>query len=135
MQAIAEEFSDRGKWIQAARKWQHPKLDSSMIEIGIVPAELGSEPDWPFVGERLLLVIKPQSVTLVGVPGRFGYQYDSGEIANVSDLDQDGNFEVWFKGTFGECDGEGLRPGIDCAIETIQMGEIRGRALSYFTKN
>lgn len=135
MRAIAEEFAHRGIWIQTARKWRHPKLDSSLVEIGIFPADHNPETDWPFAGERLLLVIKPQSATLVGIPGRFGYQYDSGEIANVSDLDQDGNFEVWFKGTFGECDGEGLRPGVDCAIETIQMGEIRGNALSYFTKN
>ncbi|MBI5041019.1 MAG: hypothetical protein HZB57_07430 [Gammaproteobacteria bacterium] len=132
LQAIAAELSRRGVLVYAATQWNHPDHPTSLIELQISMAEQSSEPVWPFMGSRLLLVIEPQNIALVGVPQRFNYQYDEGEIAHVSDLDEDGKFEVWFSGTFGECDGEDLQPGVDCAIETLHMGEITGDALSYF---
>ena len=33
-------------------------------------------------------------------------QYDDGEISGISDVDRDGNIEVWFSAEWGECDGE-----------------------------
>ncbi|MDP2828162.1 MAG: hypothetical protein Q8O37_06110 [Sulfuricellaceae bacterium] len=93
------------------------------------------EPEWPFIGSRVLLLIEPDAIRVVGVPPRFNYQYDEGEITHVSDLDGDGNLEIWFSGVFGECDGEDSKPGIDCAIKATHMGEIFDDALSFFTNS
>lgn len=132
LRQIAAEFSRRQVWIYAARSWRHPRSEKSLIELQTGTTQQETEPAWPFGGQRYLLVVDPQSVTLAGIPGRFSYQYDEGEITNVSDLDRDGNLEVWLTGTFGECDGDDPQPGIDCAIETVHMGEIRDDALTYF---
>lgn len=132
LHTIAAELTHRGTSVYAATQWNHPGHDTALIELQIGMTEQSSEPAWPFMGSRILLVIEPNDVRLAGVPQRFAYQYDEGEITRVSDLDEDGNLEVWFAGTFGECDGEDLQPGVDCAVETIHMGEIAGDAVSYF---
>ncbi|MBI5462472.1 MAG: hypothetical protein HY941_09840 [Gammaproteobacteria bacterium] len=140
MRAIAAELDRRGATIYAATTWNYPgsypgsrpEHSKSLVELRLNMTEQPSDSPWPFMGTRILLAIEPHNVTWVGVPQRFGYQYDDGEITHVSDLDADGNLEVWLSGTFGECDGEDLRPGVDCAIETIHMGEIAGDAVSYF---
>ena len=134
LREISAEFSRRGVRIHAARRWHRPGSNESLIELQISSPETESESPWPFAGPRLLLLVKLHSVTLVGVPRRFGFQHDEGEIVDVSDLDHDGNLEVWFRGKFGECRSRYAKPGIDCAIEISQMGEIRGDALSYFTR-
>ncbi|HWS03377.1 MAG TPA: hypothetical protein VN448_08275, partial [Gammaproteobacteria bacterium] len=132
MQTLAAEFNRRGATIYAAKKWSHPDRDTALIELQLNLTEQTPETAWPFASSRLLLVIGSDNIALAGIPQRFGYQYDEGEIAHVSDLDEDGQLEVWLSGTFGECDGEELQPGVDCAIEVLHMGEIRGDALSYF---
>lgn len=134
MREIAVDFGARDLRIDAAGQWVRRGSARSLIELRL--SLKGNTPDaeWPFVGPRLLLAVGPRSITLVGVPARFVFQYDDGSIGRVTDLDRDGRFEVWLSGTFGECDGEGLRPGVDCAIEVIHMGEIRGDALSYFAR-
>lgn len=88
----------------------------------------------PFMQERTILI----SVTSKGsrytyVPGNYG-QYDDGDIVAISDKDKDGNIEVWIEATWGECDGEGLRPGIDCAIVHHYMAEQFGNYLGGFVQ-
>lgn len=132
LRAIADDLDRRGATVYAATHWSHAGHTNSLIELQLGMADPASESTWPFTASRMLLLIAPNNVWLAGVPQRFAYQYDEGEITRVSDLDADGNLEVWLSGTFGECDGEDLRPGVDCAVETLHMGEIRGDALSYF---
>lgn len=69
--------------------------------------------------------------SFIGVPGGFG-QYDDGEIIGISDIDHDGNIEVWFSGEWGECDGEGSVPGKDCAITHFYRLEQFGSNLAPF---
>jgi hypothetical protein len=59
-------------------------------------------------------------------------QYDDGSIEAVSDLDNDGNIEVWFSGVFGECDGEDSVPGKNCSIPHYFKTEQFGRRLGNF---
>ncbi|MGZ8257442.1 MAG: hypothetical protein ACXW1C_05555, partial [Gallionella sp.] len=134
MVAFNKERIRRNIGIESIRQWTHPKHKQRLIELRLgYPNQQQVDSVWPYSNSSwLLLVVDAAGVGVVGVPRRFSYQYDDGSIAHVSDLDNDGNLEVWFSGTFGECDGEGLRPGIDCAIETTHLGEISGNALSYF---
>lgn len=132
LRAIADDLDRRGATIYAATRWSHAGHATSLIELQLAMADPSSESAWPFTASRMLVLIAPHDAWLAGVPHRFAYQYDEGEITRVSDLDADGHLEVWLSGTFGECDGEDLRPGVDCAVETLHMGEIRGDALSYF---
>ncbi len=70
----------------------------------------------------MLLLVEPEGVRPVGVPARFQFKHDSGEIHAVPDFDRDGHHEVWISGSFGECDDD----GIDCANTVVHMGEIPG---------
>lgn len=83
---------------------------------------------------RVLLVVEGAQIRPLWIPSRFAYQYDEGNIYAVSDLDQDGNLEVWFNGTWGECDGEDSKPGVNCSISTTYMGEEFGGGLSWFVR-
>ncbi len=134
MREIAADFGTRDIRIHAAGQWVRRGSARSLIEFRLYMK--GNTPDagWPLVGARLLLDVGPRSITLVGVPARFAFQYDEGSVGRVTDLDRDGRFEVWLSGTFGECDGEDLQPGIDCASEVVHMGEIRGDTLTYFAR-
>ncbi|HEX5360254.1 MAG TPA: hypothetical protein VFW49_04085, partial [Fluviicoccus sp.] len=128
MRQQARAFRDAGWRLSAATRWQHPRLASTLVELTLFRDGDGSD-------ERLLLVLTPQRLQAVSVPERFRYQYDAGALAAVSDLDHDGNLEVWLRGENGECDGEGLQPGRDCAVPSLYMGEVRGDSLSYFVKS
>ena len=92
-------------------------------------------PAWLLSGERALLVVTPQAATLAGVSQRFVFKYEAGRIVRVTDVDRDGAPEVWIRGTEGECDDPKARPGVNCAIPTIHMGEIRDDALTFFANS
>jgi hypothetical protein len=125
---------------QGAALFQHPQHAKQLLVLSVnfpqvtestftnpIPLYLSRE-------NSVLIVLEGSKATPLWVPPRFGYQYDEGEIYAVSDLDRDGNLEVWFKGSHGECDGEDLKPGIDCSIVSIFMGEQFGNALSWFVR-
>lgn len=134
--ALAADLTRQRMAIASAKRWRHPQGRQSVIELQLFTLNPLAASDGAETQEgRILLVIDAGGVQRVRVPTRFNYQYDDGEIVRVSDLDGDGHPEVWFTGTFGECDDEGLKPGIDCAIETIHMGEVYHDALSYFIDN
>jgi hypothetical protein len=134
MEAFKNELAQHNVTISTIKQWMHPQHNKLLIELPIYDQQTQTNSIWPYSGSSwILLVVDEHDVAIVGVPRRFAYQYDDGNIAHVSDLDSDGNLEIWFSGTFGECDGEGSQPGVDCAIETIHMGEISGNTLSYFS--
>jgi len=130
---VAAQFTRRGLWVAAARQWRRRGSETVLIELDLEGTGARINPDPPFDSSRVLLLSGPRGVSLVGTPGRFFHANDDGKIVAVSDLDRDGDLEIWFSGTVGECDDESARPGIDCASTTIYMGEIRGDAVSYFT--
>ncbi|RZU48002.1 hypothetical protein EV700_0971 [Fluviicoccus keumensis] len=129
MRQQAREFRNEGWRLSAATRWQHPRRASTLVDLTLFRDGGGGDE------RRLLLVLTPQRLQAVSVPDRFRYQYDAGALAAVSDLDHDGNLEVWLRGENGECDGAGLQPGRDCAVPSLYMGEVRGDSLSYFVKS
>lgn len=64
---------------------------------------------------QFIVVVSDTGIQWVALPQNLG-QYDDGVLVGLSDVDQDGNIEAWFSAEWGECDGEGLVPGRDCAI-------------------
>jgi len=119
----------------AARRWQAAAggpalvvLDMNIdMETATEEASLGCEG----ARSRVLLVIKADALQVIRVPGRFGYQYDAGTVDDVSDLDADGRLEIWFSGTFGECDGT-AEEASTCSTLVTYMGEVDGDSLSWF---
>ena len=86
------------------------------------------------VAGTALLVFGQTQLNLIALPGGWG-QYDDGTIAAMTDIDGDSRLEVWFKSESGECDGEDSKPGIDCAVESFQLGgEVFGNTLSTYIK-
>ncbi|MFT3735634.1 MAG: hypothetical protein QM776_11515 [Rhodocyclaceae bacterium] len=80
-----------------------------------------------------LMVLSKERDELIDVPGNFG-QYDNGDVAGISDIDGDGNIEVWISATWGECDGEDEEPGETCSIPHLYMMEQLGSQFIPFVK-
>jgi hypothetical protein len=134
LQAVLDTLAAQRLQIDGVSGWRSPRGGRGLVELRLSPLSYGVAQPWPWLGDRVLLLVGPEGVRPVGVPARFQFQYDSGAISAVTDLDRDGHYEVWISGTFGECDGEGAKPGIDCSIGVVHMGEIRGDALSWFVR-
>lgn len=75
------------------------------------PAYLGTDE----MAARYLVRVSETSIVWLPLPTSLG-QYDDGSLMSITDLDDDGNIEIWTRAEWGECDGEGLTPGKDCAI-------------------
>ncbi|WP_157359593.1 hypothetical protein [Caldimonas brevitalea] len=117
--------------------WRSRDGQQQVIELQLMPVNNGAglhaaAPSWPYGGDRLLLLLSSGRLKPVGVPARFAYQYDSGAITKVTDMDHDQRPEVWLTGPFGECDDPDSVPGISCAVEARHMGEIWADTLTYF---
>lgn len=135
MQAFVAGLKRRDVSISAATRWDHPRYDKSLIELDLSKSDLPTdEPGWPYRGPRILLVVEPQTIAFADVPERFGGSNVNAEIVNVSDLDQDGNLEVWWAESFRTCHGDetDLERDLDCSGKMADMGEIWGNSLSYF---
>lgn len=132
LQTVLDALAAQRLRIDAVSAWRSPRGGRGLVELSLSEHSYGFARPWPWVSDRVLLLVGPEGVRAVGIPARFRFQYDSGTITAVTDRDRDGHYEVWISGTFGECDGEGARPGVDCANRVVHMGEIRGDALSWF---
>lgn len=135
MQAYAAALNQRDATINVATSWEHPRHDKSLIELQLSKSDLSTnEPGWPYRGLRVLLVLEPQTITIADIPDRFRGPYDHGQIVHVSDLDEDGNLEVWWAEAFRTCVGDvtDLERGLDCSAKMADMGEIKGDSLTYF---
>ncbi|MEK8034609.1 hypothetical protein AACH06_27655 [Ideonella sp. DXS29W] len=123
--------------IDSAAAWRSRDGQQHVIALGLwgnAPPDTAppTSSAWPYTEDRLLLWLSAGRLQVVGIPLRFAYQYDSGSVERITDIDHDGRPELWLTGTFGECDGEDLKPGEDCAISTTHMGEIWADTLSFF---
>lgn len=120
--------------------WQHPKHNKSLVYLHLSINTQSLLPRWPYDGwrffphdsSRLFLVFDAQSFQIVGVPERL----QGDDIVQVSDLDADGNLEVWLADAFQfrEChnDDTDLERDLYCTAKTAEMGEIWGSSLSHF---
>ena len=134
MQAFIDDLKRRKGSVHTATWWSHPRHSKSIVELHLY---INNEPRhliWPYAGSRILFVFEQQDLTVVGVPQRFTGQHDYRKIVHVSDLDEDGNLEVWWAEAFRTCVGDvtDLERGLDCSAKMADMGEIKGNSLSYF---
>ncbi len=136
MQTFVGYLNQRKATVQTAIWWRHPHQGKSLVELQLAVQESSS-----YQTPRVLLVFDAATLAVAEVPQRFFDDYDSSngsearrEIVQVSDLDGDGNLEVWWSGSFQQCSGDNsdLQRNIDCTAKVAQMGEIRTDSLTYF---
>lgn len=85
--------NDEASW------WKHPQHGKSLVYLKLSINTQDLLPRWPYAGwrffpyegSRLFLVFDAESFQIVGVPARI----QGADIVHVSDLDADGNLEVW----------------------------------------
>lgn len=136
MQTYVADLKLRDVSISVATRWDHPRQDRALIELHLSKSDLPeNEPGWSNRGVRKLIVVEPHTISLVDIPARFRGYDDYAKIVNVSDLDNDGNIEVWWAESFRTCNGDetDLKREMDCSIRMANMGEIMGDSLTYFT--
>jgi hypothetical protein len=126
MQALVTGIKARNEKIDSATWWHLPGYEKFLIEL----VNYG-----PTEGSRIFMVFNQDTFTTIKVPDRFFGKYDHNEIVNVSDLDDDGNLELWWAEGFRKCMGDesDLQRGLDCSDNKAEMGEIMGDTLSYFS--
>lgn len=135
MQTLIADLQRRKGSVHAATWWSKSGQGKSLVELQLYINDQPSNPVWPFTGSRILLIFDAETLTIVGVPQRFLRENDHGEIVHVSDLDEDGNLEVWWAESFRTCRGDGtdLDREIDCTAKMADMGEVKGDSLSFFS--
>lgn len=123
--------------------WRLADSGHTLVEMQLDPIPMDSakpaassaneQGKWPYIGgSRLLLVMTDGDPKIIAEPYRFRSQNEDDAITQVTDIDHDGHPEVWLTGTVGECDDENAKPGVDCAVPVIHMGEAWDNALSFF---
>ena len=105
LQREREQLQHCGQDIYAVTLWQSASGGPQLLELSISGGS-GTDASCPALSSRALLLREGDQLQLIQVPARFSYQYDDGGLERVSDIDADGHLELWFTGTFGECDGE-----------------------------
>jgi uncharacterized protein YecT (DUF1311 family) len=135
MQAFVADLDRRKGSVRAATWWSKSGQRKSLVELQLYIDDQPLNPEWPFTGSRILFVFDAQTLTIVGVPQRLLVGNDHRELVHVSDLDEDGNLEVWWAESFRSCRGDetDLDREIECTTKTADMGEIRGDSVSYFS--
>jgi hypothetical protein len=77
---------------------------------------------------HFLLLVDDRGARLVNLPEGL-----EESLSTLSDIDGDGNVELWSEADEGECDGEDLKPGIDCGIYRAWLsGEVFGNEVAPF---
>jgi hypothetical protein len=140
MQALITEINPGKGSIASATWWKKAHQDISVLALHLY-LNVNSRPYsglgiLPYDGSHILLIFNKKSFNIAGVPGRFIGEYDHREVVNVSDIDNDGNVEVWFAEAFRTCKGDetDLQRELDCTAKTAEMGEVWGSTLSFFVK-
>ncbi|MFM2449932.1 MAG: hypothetical protein RIS44_2382 [Pseudomonadota bacterium] len=125
IKALATDLRRQNASIRSVTQWRHPGHSRSLLQIEF---EDHRQP-------RIHVLLTPHSLQHIHVPSRFnGDERRERQIARVSDLDADGNLELWRAESFDTCkaDDSDLQREVDCTAKSADMGEIGGNVLSYF---
>lgn len=126
------EISDNRKPGITTGYWLSPDRNKLIFRIDIDPPPPSNQPSYLSPLEKwksYLVLVTDSRYFFIGVPGGFG-QYDDGQLFGISDIDHDGNIEVWFSAEWGECDGEDSVAGENCAITHFYRLEQFGSDLA-----
>jgi hypothetical protein len=123
MQAFAADLRARNVVIEHATLWSHPQHRTALISLAVYGGN-----------EAPVLAISPDNFSEIHTADRFSYSRVGGQLAYVSDLDNDGNLEMWLGDTSNFCqqDDTDLQRDLYCKSTTAEMGELYGDTLSYF---
>lgn len=124
-QSFAEDLQRRNVRIDSATRWSHPRHSRSLLELGLSGDE-DPHVDW---------VVDRQDLTRIEIPQRFRDENNRRAIVQVSDLDDDGRLELWWSEPLRRCQGDesDLERDLFCDTKTLDMGEVQGRVLTYFS--
>ncbi|MBW8371680.1 MAG: hypothetical protein K0M66_12025 [Thiobacillus sp.] len=136
MQSLVGELKRNDLWIVEATLWEHPEHSSVLMELTLTNPLPVRDARSLITDNRIMLVMNTDSFQLIDIPWRFHSNNDRDPIVNVSDLDQDGNLEVWLAESFRDCQGNDadFEREWDCSARHAVMGEINNGALSYFVQ-
>ena len=125
IKALATDLRRQNASIRSVTQWRHPGHSRTLLQIELDDGDL----------TRLYVLLTPHTLQHIHVPSRFNEQQRrEPQIARVSDLDADGNLELWWAESFDTCSGDDsdLQREVDCTAQSADMGEIGGDVLSYF---
>lgn len=122
---IALDLERREVRISIARLWSQARPSFALLELR-------------FHDERqpvLILLLDNEGLTPVAIPARF--EPERQQVLRVSDLDGDGNVELWWGTALRACqhDASDLLRDIDCSIDAADMGEVNDGVLTYFRRS
>ena len=136
-------FKEPRTKIFMASWWHTGRHDKSLIYLdlgfhGPDPSSLFDPVYWVerSAGAKVLLVISPRGYSIAAVPSRFWDDSDN-EIVRVTDLDSDGNLEIWWAHDFDKCqeNESDLERDVDCRASVAELGEIRDNVLTFFSES
>lgn len=136
LRAYAAELDRQQLRVESTTLWRHAGHSRALIELALAGG------DCP----RRLLLLTPAGLREISVPQRIWREAQChSEIVRVSDLDQDGNLEIWWPlenwgaAKFDACQGndDDLVRSLDCSATNQQakMGEISEDVLTYLINN
>ena len=140
--ALKDFFSriyDNGNVILSVNIWKHPNHSRALASIVTTGKDSDGHPD----PQSYLYVITPNELIPLEIPNRFynidgeDARYKMNSITEVSDIDNDGNLEIWFGYKNGECqkDESDLERDVQCILTAMNAGETDSGHLSSFKDN
>ncbi|MFZ6708708.1 hypothetical protein [Undibacterium sp. TC9W] len=127
MQILAADLENRQVKVQEAAVWRHPRHANRMLELSLNDEQ----------ATHLFFIAGPDGMKAFSVPVRFRGGQGQNNLAQVSDLDGDGNLEQWWAEAFDFCAGDASdrKRRADCSATSADMGEVSGDSLTYFVRS
>ncbi|WP_422982669.1 hypothetical protein [Undibacterium sp. Ji50W] len=127
MQVLAADLEKRQVKVLDAVVWRHPRHANRMLELSLNDKE----------ATHLFFIVGTSGMKAFTVPARFRGEQGKNKLAQVSDLDGDGNLELWWAKAFNTCAGDASdrKRSMDCSATSADMGEVSGDSLTYFVRS
>lgn len=114
--------------VREVKLWRHPAHSRAFVALQLGDGDLTLR----------YLLLTPQATQTIDVPSRFASGASGRGVARVSDLDADGQLELWWgPADLDRCVGDGsdLARDLDCSAvaPSLRMGEIQHGRLTWFT--